>query len=57
MAQVGLLQVSTLEKILEENPDDDFVIPCEGGTDFCQGRPTLYKKHMMYGTKIYLKIN
>lgn len=32
------------EKYAEENPNDDFIIVCEGGTDFYKGHPLLGKK-------------
>ncbi len=36
-----ICSIPALEKYTEENPDDDFVIICEGGTDFYKGHPTL----------------
>ena len=39
-----ITSIPALEKFHEENPDDDFVIVCEGGTDFFKGHPTLYRK-------------
>ena len=32
-----IASIPALEKFQEENPDDDFVIVCEGGTDFFKG--------------------
>ena len=28
----------------KENPDDDFIIVCEGGMDFYKGHPTLHNR-------------
>lgn len=36
--------IPALEKYHEENPDDDFILVCEGGTDFFKGHPVLDKK-------------
>lgn len=36
-----LCAIPALEKYQEENPTDDFLIVCEGGTDFFKGHPTL----------------
>ena len=36
--------IPALEKFKEENPDDDFVIVCEGGTDFYKGHPDLFNR-------------
>ena len=36
--------IPALEKFREENPDDDFVIVCEGGTDFYKGHPDLFNR-------------
>lgn len=36
--------IPALEKFHEENPDNDFVIICEGGTDFFKGHPVLHAK-------------
>ena len=36
--------IPALEKYEEQNPDDDFIIVAEGGTDFFKGHPTLFKK-------------
>lgn len=36
--------IPALEKFQEENPDNDFIIVCEGGTDFYKGHPTLHAK-------------
>lgn len=39
-----LCSIPALEKYHEENPDDDFILVCEGGTDFYKGHPVLHKK-------------
>ena len=39
-----IASIPALEKFQEENPDDDFVIVCEGGTDFFKGHQTLYAR-------------
>ena len=39
-----IASIPALELFEKENPDDDFVIVCEGGTDFYKGHPTLYKR-------------
>lgn len=39
-----LCSIPALEKYQEEHPEEDFVIVCEGGTDFFKGHPTLYNK-------------
>ena len=36
-----IASIPALEKFQEENPDDDFVIVCEGGTDFFKGHKSL----------------
>lgn len=36
--------IPALEKFHEENPDNDFLIVCEGGTDFYKGHPVLHAK-------------
>ena len=36
--------IPALETYEKENPDDDFIIVCEGGTDFYKGHPTLHKR-------------
>ena len=36
--------IPALENFEKENPNDDFVIICEGGTDVLKGHPTLYYK-------------
>ena len=36
--------IPALEKFHEENPDDDFLVVCEGGTDFFKGHPVLHAK-------------
>ena len=39
-----IASIPALEKFQEENPDDDFVIVCEGGTDFFKGHKSLYAR-------------
>jgi len=34
--------IPAFEKYAEENPDDNFIIVCEGGMDFFRGHPTLH---------------
>jgi len=41
-----ITSIPAFELFAQENPDDDFIIVCEGGTDFYKGHPTL-------GTKAY----
>ena len=36
--------IPALEKFHEENPDDNFLVICEGGTDFFKGHPVLHAK-------------
>ncbi len=36
--------IPALEKFHEENPDNDFLVICEGGTDFFKGHPILHAK-------------
>ena len=39
-----LCSIPAFEKYQEDHPDEDFLIICEGGTDFFKGHPTLYNK-------------
>lgn len=39
-----ICSIPALEKFHEENPDNDFIIVCEGGTDFYKGHPVLHAK-------------
>ena len=39
-----LCSIPAFEKYAEDHPDEDFVIVCEGGTDFYKGHPTLHRK-------------
>jgi len=39
-----IASIPALERFTEENPDDDFVIVCEGGTDFYKGHSTLHAR-------------
>ena len=43
--------IPALEKFAEENPDNDFVIVCEGGMDFYKGHPTLHDRAYDYWHK------
>lgn len=36
-----ITSIPAFEKFAEENPKDDFIIVCEGGTDFYKGHPLL----------------
>lgn len=36
--------IPAFEKYAEENPEDDFIIVCEGGMDLYKGHPLLHKK-------------
>ena len=36
--------IPALELFAKENPDNDFIIVCEGGTDFYKGHPLLHAK-------------
>jgi len=37
-----LCSIPAFEKYKEDHPEEDFVIVCEGGTDFFKGHPNLY---------------
>jgi hypothetical protein len=39
-----ITSIPALELYEKENPDDDFIIVCEGGTDLYKGHPTLHKR-------------
>lgn len=39
-----LSSIPAFEKYHEEHPEDDFIIVCEGGTDFFKGHPILGKR-------------
>ena len=39
-----ITSIPALELFEKENPDDDFIIVCEGGTDFYKGHPSLHKR-------------
>ena len=39
-----IASVPAFELYLKENPQDDFIIVCEGGTDFYKGHPLLSKR-------------
>ena len=36
--------IPAFEKYEKENPDDDFIIVCEGGMDMYKGHPTLHRR-------------
>jgi len=36
--------IPALEKFQEDNPDNDFIVVCEGGTDFFKGHPKLHPR-------------
>ena len=39
-----ICSIPALENFAKENPDDDFILVCEGGTDFFKGHPELFKR-------------
>jgi hypothetical protein len=39
-----IASIPAFEIYEKENPQDDFIIVCEGGMDFYKGHPTLYKR-------------
>ena len=39
-----IASIPALEKFKEENPDDEFVVVCEGGVDFYKGHPDLFNR-------------
>ena len=39
-----ICSIPAFEKYNEENPDDDFIIICEGGMEFFKGHPTLHQR-------------
>ena len=39
-----ICSIPALENYAKENPKDDFIIVCEGGTDFYKGHPILHNK-------------
>jgi hypothetical protein len=39
-----ICSIPAFEQYQEENPEEDFLIVCEGGTDFFKGHPTLYPR-------------
>lgn len=39
-----LCSIPALEKFHEENPDNDFIIVCEGSTEFYKGHPVLHAR-------------
>ena len=39
-----IASIPALEKFRKENPDDDFIMVCEGGTEFYKGHPDLDKR-------------
>lgn len=43
--------IPAFEKYAEENPQDDFIIVCEGGMEFFKGHPLLHKKSFDWNHK------
>jgi len=39
-----ICSIPAFEKFMEESPEDDFIIVCEGGMDFFKGHPTLHTR-------------
>ena len=39
-----LCSIPAFEKYEKENPDDDFIIVCEGGMDMYKGHPSLHRR-------------
>lgn len=39
-----ITSIPAFEKYQQENPNDDFIIICEGGMDFFKGHPTLHSR-------------
>ena len=39
-----IASIPAFELYEKENPKDDFIIVCEGGTDFYKGHPTLSRR-------------
>jgi len=39
-----ICSIPAFEKFHEENPNDDFIIVCEGGMDFYKGHPVLHER-------------
>jgi hypothetical protein len=39
-----ICSIPAFEKFQEENPNDDFIIVCEGGMEFFKGHPTLHNR-------------
>ena len=39
-----ITSIPAFEAYEKENPNDDFIIVCEAGTDFYKGHPTLHKR-------------
>src|SRR6056300_1593454 len=39
-----ICSIPAFEKFQEENPNDDFIIICEGGMDFFKGHPALHNR-------------
>ena len=40
--------IAALEKFHEENPEDDFLVICEGGTDFFKGHKLLHALSLIH---------
>jgi hypothetical protein len=46
-----ICSIPAFEKFIEESPEDDFIIVCEGGMDFFKGHPTLHNRAYDVGHK------
>ncbi len=46
-----ICSIPAFEKYQEEQPNDDFIIICEGGMDFYKGHPTLHNRAFEVGHK------
>jgi hypothetical protein len=46
-----ICSIPAFEKFIEESPNDDFIIVCEGGMDFFKGHPTLHTRAYDVGHK------
>lgn len=51
-----LASIPALENFRKENPEDDFIIVCEGGTEFYKGHPDLDKRsYDVWHKNLYLE--
>lgn len=50
-----LCSIPALEKFSEENPNDDFIVVCEGGLDLYKGHPKLHSRSYDFGHKDLFK--